>query len=159
MYKSCYLYSVINSYLVLHILLMQEKSTDNVDNFNKEVKSISEKMMRLSNCSSPGGHDYAISILEDIQVLNAPGVTPQHRLGQTRKVLEKLETLKGSSVLYERLKEGTALSNRSLFFGSHYCEVCMASLASLSGQHASHWDEILPGFLVSHIFMPWWNIC
>lgn len=148
---------VVNS--IRNIIVLQEKSTDNVDNFNKEVKSISEKVMRLSNCSSPGWHDYAISILEDIQVLNAPGVTPQYRLGQTRKVLEKLETLKGSSVLYERLKEGTALSNGGPFFGSRHCEVCMASLASLSGQHASHWDEILPGFSVSHIFMPWWNVC
>ena len=130
---------VVNSLAIRNIIVLQEeKSTDNVDNFNKEVKSISEKMMCLSNCSSPGWHEYAISILDDIQVLNTPGLIPQYHLGQTRKVFEKLETLKGSSVLYQRLKEGTALSNGGPFSGSRHCEVCMASLASLSGQHASH---------------------
>ena len=122
---------VVNS--IWNIIVLQEKLTDNVDNFNKEVKSISEKMMRLSNCSSPGWHEYAISILDNIQVLNTPGLTPQYHLGQTWKVLEKLETLKGSSVLYERLKKGTALSNGGLFFGS--CCYTWRSLVLCSAQH------------------------
>jgi hypothetical protein len=144
------------------IMVLQENSTINVDDFNKKVSLISDKMMLMSNCSSPGWQEYSISILDELQVLNTSGLTPQQRLVQTRKVLEKLETLKGSSSLYQRLKEGTALSLGVPFHGSRHCEVCIATLASLSGQPVSHWDEIaaiLPKFSVSHIFMPRWSVC
>lgn len=166
--KSINVEHVVNS--VKDIIILQEKSTVNMDNFTSAIETVINQVTLLNNssCSSLGWGEYAAVICEQLQALNNLSLTPDSRLSQTRKVLETFEAFKGNSLLYQRLKEGTALSKGFPFYGTRHCEVCIASCASLPQ------DTSLPGrddvkvildkFLVSHIsylariFVKFYNI-
>ena len=149
---------VVNS---LQNLVNRQESSDNVT-IDETIDLIIEQMKPMNNCAPPGWGEYNGAILRQLSLLKAPKLTPQGRLTLSRKTLEMLETLRGHSSLHQRLKEGTPLSRGDSFSGTRHCEVCIASICSLSeqpGSHDSRLGPILSECSVSHIFMPYSNVC
>lgn len=130
-----------------------------IDGWTKAVDSVIDQMTLLKNCSSPGGDEYTIAIFDRLEALKNHGLTPQNRLTRTQEILDMFETLRGHSLLYKMLKEGTPLSRGDRFLGTRHCEVCIASLLGEPGPHNNEFEEIRRDFRVSHnIFMLYSNV-
>lgn len=128
----------------------------------KAIDSIIGQLKSLNNCASPGCGEFTTTIFEQLQALKCHCPTPQLRLTRSKKILDMLETLRGHSSLYQKLKEGTPLSRGDTFSGTRHCEAWIASLNNLFGRpelHDSPLVEILSEFAVSPIFMPFSNVC
>lgn len=130
----------------------------NIDGWTKAVDSVIDQMTLVKNCSSPGGDEYTTAIFEQLKTLKNNDLTPQYRLSRTREILDMFEALRGHSLLYQMLKEGTALSRGDRFGGTRHCEVCIASLLAEPGPDDSQFGEIRRDFRVSHIFILCLNV-
>ena len=140
---------------VKKIVNLQETSTIEMDGFNKDVDLVVDEMELLNNWSAPGcqWHEYATKVISpELKGLKDSNLSSQERLTQTRSVLEMFQTLRGNTLLYQQLREGTPLSRGDGFLGCSHCEVRIASLVSLSSPGDDpHLKAILPEFLVSQI--------
>jgi hypothetical protein len=105
------------------------KGALDVCDYIKAVDSFILDASRLRDCSSPGWHDYVEEIVEQLRGLkDIHG--KQARLRAIGEVAKMLKTLRGHSLLFQRLKPGSPLSIGIGFKGSQHCESSLACLTS-----------------------------
>jgi hypothetical protein len=128
--------------------------------FTLDIGKLTEQVKELKDFSSAGWEDFIVDILQQVEALSDS--TTQSRLSQLDCILNMLENLKGSFLLYKKVQPGTSLSLGMGFSGSGHCEVYAAVLNSLSGTPGPHNDlseNLLEEFKVSHISVPCSNLC
>jgi hypothetical protein len=127
---------------------------------DEAIVSVTEKMSLIENCSFPGWKEYSSTIRAQLQNLKKSKLTRDVQLVHIRLIVELLESWKGHSALFWKLKEGSPLSLGKGFSGTRHCEVCIASLINQPRLGLSqHEALVLSEFGVSHIFMLYSNVC
>ena len=113
----------------VHVLKQQRKSEINVGTAymvvdTKDVDSLVQDMGALQ-CLLPGWYSYSATVIDRMQALKDDRRTPQDGLHLIQVIMDMLEALRGSNLLYEKLNSGTAFK---YFLGTRHCEACLCSL-------------------------------
>ena len=126
--------------------------------FTTDIQILTDEINFMKDYSSDGWKNYIIQILQQVEALGRDSTSPDH--SGLENILNMLENLRGSFLLYKRVQPGTPLSLGTGFVGSVHCEGCAAVMNSLSpgpGAQTSL-SETLEEFKVSHISVPCLNL-
>ena|SRR6266511_1730989 len=92
-------------------------NTKDVDSLVKEIGAL--------QCLLPGWYSYSATLIDQMEVLKGDHCTHQDGLHLIQVIMDMLEALRGSNLLYEKLNLGTTLRD---FMGTRHCEACLCSL-------------------------------
>jgi hypothetical protein len=100
------------------------------------VDSAANQVASLKNCPlSPPDREFPEALRKRILQLKARHLPPNDRLNMIESILQTLNTMKGQSLLYQKLRKDAPLGCGKRFPGTRHCEACIASLKFLSGLH------------------------
>ena len=130
--------------------------------FDQHIKTLTASVSDLEDSSSTGWKDHVKDILVQVKRLSTDS-TIDGRLSRLEGILNMLENLRGSFLLYKRLKPDSSLSLGTGFKGPEHCEILAAVSNYLSGPgtkpHLGLSQNLLDEFKVSCISVPCSNIC
>ena len=148
------------------VALVKENQTSEITtgivdaNFSSNIETLTHSVSDLKESSSTGWKDYVTDILSQVEALGSD-TTIALRLSRLEGILNMLRNLKGSFLLYKRLREDSPLYLGTGFKGAVHCEIIAAVSNSLSGGEPLDGlsQDLLDEFKVSYISVPCSNLC